>query len=117
MWDNFFAAGGWGMYPTLIFGFVLLVASALALFRRDARQERVAQVMSGATFYSGVLGTCTGMSNSVHYVKDLPASEQFLTLAMGFEESLHVVILSLLFVVLAGLIRAAVAYRLGGERR
>src|SRR6185436_19593437 len=29
MWSNFFAAGGWGMYPTMIFGFFLLATTVL----------------------------------------------------------------------------------------
>ena len=29
MWSHFFEKGGWGMYPTIVFGFLLLAAVAL----------------------------------------------------------------------------------------
>ena len=33
MWSNFYTAGGWGMHPTSVFGFLLLAAAALAALR------------------------------------------------------------------------------------
>jgi hypothetical protein len=116
MWDNFFTAGGWGMFPTLLFGFLLLAASALALIRREARLGRVARVMSGATLASGLLGTCFGISTTVHYAATLPPADQVFTVALGLEESLHVVVLALLFVVPAALIRALAAFREAPDR-
>jgi hypothetical protein len=117
MWDNFFEAGGWGMYPTLLFGFALLAVTGMSVFRREARYERAAQVLSGTTFYSGLLGTCVGLSNSVHYMKTVPPEKQLEMLALGAEESLHVVILGLILVTLAGLIRAVATFRMRADER
>ena len=111
MWTNFFEAGGFGMYPTLVFGFALLATTTLFALRGDERYRRAALAFGTITFTSGVLGTCVGICKSVHYIVTLPPQEQFATLAMGCEESLHNLVLAAIIVIFAAMIAAANAFR------
>lgn len=111
MWSNFFEAGGWGMYPTMLFGFLFLAVTALHALRRDARHQRVSIALGTVTFASGLLGTVVGICNSVHYLAKVPREDQFLMFAMGCEESLHNLVLALILVVIGGLISAGSALR------
>jgi hypothetical protein len=111
MWSNFFEAGGWGMYPTMLFGFLFLAVTALHALRRDARHQRVAIALGTVTFASGLLGTVVGICNSVHYLEQVPREDQFLMFVMGCEESLHNLVLALILVVIGGLISAGSALR------
>jgi hypothetical protein len=111
MWSNFFAAGGWGMYPTTVFGFVLLAAIGLHALRPEPRFERVITALMIIVVASGLLGTCVGVCNTVHYLEQVPADKQFITFANGTEESLHNLVLALIIVVIANLIAAVIAFR------
>ena len=35
MWSNFYEAGGWGMYPTTLFGFFLVISGVILLLRPE----------------------------------------------------------------------------------
>jgi hypothetical protein len=111
MWDNFFVAGGFGMFPTLIFGFLLLAATALNALRPEPRYERVVFGLGIVTLASGLLGTCVGICKSVHYLEKVPKDEQLQILAMGTEESLHNLVLALLLLVVAGLVYTTSTFR------
>jgi hypothetical protein len=113
MWSMFFADGGWGMYPTSIFG-VLLVASAfLFLFRPERRFARIVFCGGIATFGSGLLGTSVGFVTTFRYLRKVPPSDQLITAALGCAESLNNLVLALILTVIAalvswaGLVRAA----------
>jgi hypothetical protein len=111
MWTNFFEAGGFGMYPTVGFGFALLATTVLFALRGDERYRRAALAFGTITFTSGVLGTCVGICNSVHYMVTLPPPEQLRSLAMGCEESLHNLVLAAIIVILSAMIAAVNAFR------
>jgi cytochrome bd-type quinol oxidase subunit 2 len=111
MWSNFFSAGGFGMYPTIVLGFALLGTALLLALRNDPRHERIARSLVIATLASGLLGTSVGICNSVHYMLTQPADQQFRVLATGCEESLHNLVLALIIVVLASLVTVIGAVR------
>ncbi len=104
MWSNFFAAGGWGMYPTMIFGFLLLATVALDAFRKGPRSPHVAGVLTILVLCSGLLGTAVGICSTAHYLDKVPQAEQLQTFAFGIEESLHNLVLALMIVIICGLI-------------
>jgi hypothetical protein len=104
MWKDFFAAGGWGMYPTLIFGFLLISVLGLYVLRGEDRLRRLGAPLWVATIASGVLGTAVGICNTVHYAMAQPREEQLSLLAMGTEESLHNLVLALLVTMVGALI-------------
>ena len=104
MWSDFYAAGGWGMYPVTLFGFFLVVASALYAFRRRPQHLQLAAWLAVMTFVAGVLGTATGICNSAFYLHKVEATKQLGIFALGMQESLHDVMLSCLFMLFAGLV-------------
>jgi hypothetical protein len=111
MWSNFYAAGGWGMYPTSIFGFFLVAAAVLYALRPGPKAARVTVVLGLLTFASGLLGTFVGFGQSMHYIPQVAAEKQVEVLALGCEESLHVTVLALILVVIGGLIAGVGAAR------
>ncbi len=111
MWKNFFPAGGFGMYPTLIFGFVLIALAILSLVRGADGYHRQVRWFAALTVASGVLGTVTGLASTVHYAKTVPAADELMTLAMGTEESLHNLVLAMILFVLGGLLAAIATMR------
>jgi hypothetical protein len=115
MWSNFFAAGGWGMYPTMLFGFLLLATTVLHALRPEPRFQRLTGALGIVTFASGLLGTAVGICNSAHYLDQVPPQDQLKIFAMGCEESLHNLVLGLIIVILAALITAASSIRRGGS--
>lgn len=115
MWSNFFAAGGWGMYPTMVFGFLLLATTVLHALRPEPRFQRLSVLFGLATFASGLLGTLVGICNSAHYLGQVPPQDQLKTFALGCEESIHNLVLALIIVLLATLVAAGSAVRRGGS--
>jgi len=115
MWSNFFTAGGWGMYPTMVFGFLLLATTVLHALRPEPRFQRLSIVLGIATFASGLLGTVVGICNSAHYLGEVPPQDQLKTFALGSEESLHNLVLALIIVLLATIITAVSSARRGGS--
>ena len=104
MWSNFYAAGGWGMHPTSLFGFLLLSASALFALRPEERFARLAIVLGIVTLAAGLLGTSVGVCNSFLYIADVAPAKQLATLALGCEESLHNLVLALMLLVVSGIV-------------
>jgi len=111
MLGSYFAAGGWGMYPTVVFGFLLIAVAARYALRSEARYGRLWGVLAVTTASSGVLGCATGLCTTCRYVLHLAAAEQLPTLVEGCEESLHNLVLALIIVVLAGLVASFGAVR------
>ena len=115
MWSNFFAAGGWGMYPVMVFGFLLLATTVLHVLRPEPRFQRLIGWLGIATFGAGLLGTVTGICNSAHYLDQVPPVDQLKIFALGCEESLHNLVLALIIIVLTAVIGAASSVRRHGS--
>ena len=111
MWSNFFGAGGWGMYPTTVFGFLLLAAIGLDALRAEPRYRRIISALMVTVFASGLLGTSVGICKSAHDLGRVPVEKQLQTFALGCEESLHNLVLALIILVIANLVAAVVALR------
>ena len=111
---EFFTAGGVGMYPTFLFGFLLVACSILFLLRPEPRYLASLVGLSAATSSAGLLSFCTGMMNVLRYLKEVPADERLMVIAYGCEESLHGVVLALALLVVAGLFVSIGAVRAMG---
>lgn len=111
MWSNFFKAGGWGIYPTSVFGFLLVAAVVVLLLRPDRRFVWLVLSLAVSTLGSGMLGTSIGVIYSFNYLDKVPAGERLAIAALGCAESLHNLVLALLFVVPTGLLAAIAAAR------
>jgi len=113
MWSTFFHDGGWGMYPTTMFGFVLVAAAFLFVLRPERRWVPLVATLGAVTFASGLLGTSVGMVKTFHYLPQVPKVDQFEIAMLGCAESLNNLVLALIIVVLAGLIVTLAALRAG----
>jgi hypothetical protein len=111
MWSQFFAAGGWPMYPVSLFGFLLVAASVRFAVRPRPDHQRLAMLLGVATFLTGVLGTAIGVCLSAHYIQKVPPARQFEVFALGLDESLHNLIMALFLVIAATLVAAVGAFR------
>lgn len=114
MWSNFFAAGGWGMYPVSIFGFLLIAASVLYALRPQQKTSRLVLIFGLVTFAAGLLGTATGLCTTFLYLEQVEKAKQLEIMALGCEESLHNTVLALILVVISGLIAAGGTLRTPG---
>jgi hypothetical protein len=117
-----FRDGGWGMYPTLFFGAILL---AVAVRYATVPERRLVPLLLGLGtltlavsalgFVSGVIVTCRAVAADGERLRDGT------TLAIvGFGESLNNIAFALVFIVLAALAASYGAFRLSkllGEGR
>jgi hypothetical protein len=104
-WSKFFGEGGWGMYPTSIFGFLLVACGVIYLLRPERRFIPVLAMAGIMTVGAGVLGTAVGFVTTFHYAAHhTPESERFALAAQGVAESLHNLVLSMMLLVATALI-------------
>jgi hypothetical protein len=108
---EFFTAGGMGMYPTLVFGFLMVASGVLYWLRGEARYLAVTASLGLTTLGAGLLGSCMGVVMSFRYLHLVPAPDRLVAAALGVSESLHDVVLALSLVVIAGVIASAGALR------
>ena len=55
LWDNFWTQGGFGMYPTTFWGFLLLLYAGLYVLRPQERFLRAVAILAFMTLASGTL--------------------------------------------------------------
>jgi len=111
IWANFFRDGGFGMYPTAIFGFFLIASAVLLVLRPERRFVALVASLEVLTIGSGVLGTTMGLINTFRYLARVPAADQFKIAAIGCAESLNNMVLALIIGVLAALLASIAAAR------
>ena len=85
-----FRAGGWPMYPILILGVALLVASLRYAKQPSAGRLRLALDLRYTTLLIGLLGTTLGLIYTLMGLGSLPPGAPFLHYALiGAGESLN----------------------------
>jgi hypothetical protein len=105
-----FVLGGWGMWPTLVFG-LLTIASAVRYAIVPRRRVVPLMLSTGLmTMVTGTLGFATGVARSLLALSDVPPGGRWITL-LGLGESMMDVILAL-----ALLVAAAIAATVGAWR-
>jgi hypothetical protein len=100
----FIEAGGWGMFPTLLFGFFLVASAALYLFRPRAGGLRLPGALLALTFGAGLLGTLVGVVNTLRWSTSAPEAERAQVLVMGVAESANCLVLAFILALLAGVL-------------
>lgn len=108
---EFFANGGFGMYPVLIFGFLAVASAVLFLLRPERRGVGLLVALGISTACAGLLGFFTGVIGVFRYLRQVPAEEQLAVLIQGTSESLNNVVLALIMVLVTSLVAAAGAFR------
>jgi hypothetical protein len=105
----FFQEGGVVMWPTALFGFLLVASAVLSL--RGGAPSRLPPVLGLLTVASGALGTVLGLINTMRWVTKAAPAEQLVGGATGIAESLNNLVLAFLLVIIALLVSAIGAAR------
>lgn len=97
-----FKMGGWGMFPTLIFG--LIFAAVSIRYAVSPKKQQIPLVISLGvlTLSSGLLGFVTGMITTAAYYGDMNAPDPRIPM-IGFGESLNNVAFALIFTTFAAI--------------
>ncbi len=99
--------GGWGMYPTTVFGTLAVALLVRALVRPSRPVGSAIPAALVATGISGLLGFTAGVIRTFSAIQRLPQPDQYPTTLLGVGESLHNIGLALVFGVLAALLFVA----------
>jgi hypothetical protein len=99
-----FHHGGWGMYPTLVVGGLLVGAAAKFALQPERRRMLLVIWMQVLTMLVGTLGFVSGMIKASMAAGDDPEAGKLIL--VGFGEALNCVGLALALVVLGGAIGA-----------
>jgi hypothetical protein len=100
-----FHLGGWGMYPTLLFGVLLLAASVRYAVKPERRFIPLQISLGILTLAAGSLGFVTGLIKSTLALSEVKPDDRWIWV-LGMGEALHCVALALTLVVLAALAAA-----------
>lgn len=108
-----FHAGGWPMFPILLFGALLIAASARYGRSPEARHLQLVRELRLVTLGSGVLGSILGVVHSLASLHMVPGEARSTVFAKGVSESINDVSSAILWVILAGIVTAVGAFRAG----
>lgn len=107
-----FRLGGWAMFPTLVFGLLLLGASVRYAVKPEARWVPLQLALGVLTLTSGMLGFVTGVITTTRHLSELPNERIGLVGAIGVGESLTNLGLAFLVMMVAALLASVGAVRL-----
>ncbi len=107
-----FRMGGWGMWPTLVIGALMIAVSLRYAVRPESRLVPLIVSTGLLTLTSGALGFVTGLIATTTHLAEIEASRSDIFL-IGFGESLNNVGLALILGAVAMIAVAAGAARTG----
>ena len=108
---NAFKLGGWGMWPTLFFGVLLVAAAVLYAVKPEKRFVPLMSAVGVMTLVSGLLGFIMGVINSFMHIGKVGPDERYVAL-IGVAESLYNVVFAFIFVMLAAILAGVGVARL-----
>ncbi|WP_225414464.1 hypothetical protein [Stigmatella hybrida] len=114
---DFFVAGGWGMYPTLLAGLGLLTTSFQYARRPEKRYVPLMTALGLFTLIAGGLGFVTGFMVCLYSYAGMEVPRNPTLLAFGLHEALHNIVLALLLGMGAALLASVGAWRLSRDVR
>ncbi len=106
-----FHHGGWGMFPTTIFGLVLIGTAVRYAIAPDAARSLLVRRLSLLTFISGCLGFTVGCIKGFMAAAELPTAELGNIVVGGIGESLNNIALALCMLAIASIAMAVGAAR------
>lgn len=98
-----FRDGGYGMYPTLAFGALLVAVAVKYAMAPDRRFLPLLIALNVLTLSAGALGFVTGVITTARYLGEVAPSNQGYIAIEGVGESLNNVAFALILVVLAAI--------------
>ena len=93
-----FRLGGWGMYPTLVFGLAMIGVALRYAVRPEGRFVPLLVVSGLLTLFGGALGFVTGLIATFQHIEEVRAEDRWIAM-IGIGESLHNLGLALTLVV------------------
>jgi hypothetical protein len=115
--SDFIRDGGFGMFPTMLFGALAVLSALVIALKPERRFIPLVAVLGITTFGSGMLGTVMGVINTLRYVARTPEADRMTIVMVGAAESLNNMVLSLVLVVLTALIASVAAARIALSQR
>jgi hypothetical protein len=114
VWSTFFKEGGWGMFPTTIFGSLLLLAALLYALKPERRFVPLVLTFGAITMFSGLLGFSVGAITTFHAVamEVTGLEKQHAITLLGLAESANNIVLALIGLVMASLVASVGAVRI-----
>jgi hypothetical protein len=106
-----FYMGGWGMYPTLVFGLLMIAASVRYAVRPERRFVPLQVSLGLVTFLAGSLGFVTGVIKSFLAMGEVTADRRWIWL-LGTGEALNCVGLALTLLIIGSLAASVGALRI-----
>lgn len=110
-----FHAGGFGMYPVLVFGLLLLAAAGRYAMTPEKRFVPLLVALGTLTLSSGAFGFTTGLIATANHLWAVTDRDPYLPI-LGMGEAMNCVALALAFVVLASLGASLGALRLARKQ-
>jgi ABC-type phosphate/phosphonate transport system permease subunit len=111
-----FAAGGWGMFPTLLAGVGLLVTSLMYARQPETRYVPLMVTLGLFTLFAGGLGFFSGLIALLRNYTGPLADQGPSVLFVGLQEALHNVVLALLLITVSALSASVGALRLARQQ-
>ncbi len=102
-WDNFYEVGGWGMYPTTFFGFLLLLSACIYMFRPERRFLPVVVTTGILTFSAGLVATFSGLKIGFTYVQYVDPGKAAQVAALAVAHASSNIVFALILVILGGM--------------
>lgn len=109
-----FKMGGWGMFPTLIFGLIFAAISIRYAVSPKKAQLPLVISLGVLTLSSGLLGFVTGLITTAAYYADMSNPDPRIPW-VGFGESLNNVAFALVFTTFAAIAVTIGAHRLSKQ--
>ncbi len=109
-----FCMGGWGMYPTAIFGLMLVAAAIRYAMSPERRFVPIQVSLALVTLSSGGLGFVTGMIKSALAIEGAGPDKRWIWV-LGMGESLNNMALALALLTLGALAASVGAVRLARQ--
>ena len=108
-----FRLGGWGMYPTLIAGLVLVACAMRYALAPDTTRALIVRRLSLLTFLAGCMGFTSGLIRTLVNAPELPPDEFNKIIATGIGESLNNIGLALGLLIMSSIAMSIGAARTG----
>jgi hypothetical protein len=111
-----FRDGGWGMYPTLVCGLVLLGAALKYALHPERRFVPLLIALNLLTLSAGALGFVSGVITTARHLDRVGETRSALVAFLGIGESLNNVGCALMFVVAGAIAVTLGAWKIAFQR-